>query len=113
MQQEERVNTVDRPYAVSYVSGQVAAGGQSVVLRVETAEDKPIELAVAMPDLQYLTTLLLLLADKAVILARAAPAPRQLQMIPVPLRSLSLAQSEDGAPLSAARHSRSRCRRRS
>jgi hypothetical protein len=99
MQQEDLANAVDRPHAVSYVSGQVAADGQSVVLRVETAEDKPIELAVAMPDLQYLTTLLLLLGDKAVKLAKASPAPRQLQMIPVPLRSLSLAESEDGETL--------------
>jgi hypothetical protein len=99
MQQEDLANAVDRPHAVSYVSGQVAADGQSVVLRVETAEDKPIELAVAMPDLQYLTTLLLLLSDKAVKLAKVSPAPRQLQMIPVPLRSLSLAESEDGETL--------------
>jgi len=99
MQQEELVNTVDRPHAVSYVSGQVEANGQSVVLRIETAEDKPIELAVAMPDVQYLTTLLLLLSDKAVKLANTPPARRPLQMIPVPLRSLSLAESEDGETL--------------
>jgi len=99
MQHEELVNSVDHPHAVSYVSGQVAADGQCVVLRVETAEDKLIDLAVTMPDLQYLTTLLLLLSDKAAKLADAAPGARQLQMIPIPLRSLSLAESEDGETL--------------
>jgi len=66
MQQEELVKAADRPHAVSCVSGQVAADGQSVLLRVETAQDEMIDLAVAMPDVQYLTTLLLLLSDKAV-----------------------------------------------
>ena len=99
MQQDELANAVGRPHGVSYVSGQVAADGESVVLRVETADDKIIDLAVTMPDLQYLTTLLLLLSDKAAKLADAAPGPRQLQMIPIPLRSLSLAESEDGETL--------------
>jgi hypothetical protein len=99
MQHEELANSVDHPHAVSYISGQVAADGESVVLRVETSEDKLIDLAVTMPDLQYLTTLLLLLSDKAAKLADAPPGPRQLQMIPVPLRSLSLAESEDGQTL--------------
>jgi hypothetical protein len=117
MQQEDLANAVDRPHAVSYVSGQVAADGQSVVLRVETAEDKPIELAVAMPDLQYLTTLLLLLGDKAVKLAKASPAPRQLQMIPVPCAACRWRRARTARRCwcwkSAARRSRSRCRRRS
>jgi len=99
MQQQKPVQVAGRPYAVSFVSGQVAADGRSILLRVETAEDDPIDLALGTADMQYLTTLLLLLGDKAVNLVDAPPRPQQLQMIPIPLRSLSLAESEKGETL--------------
>jgi hypothetical protein len=97
--EEKPVPAAGRPYAVSFVSGQVAADGRSILLRVETAEDDPIDLALGTADMQYLTTLLLLLGDKAVKLVDAPPRPQQLQMIPIPLRSLSLAESEEGETL--------------
>lgn len=99
MQQEDLVKAAGRPHAVSFVSGQVAADGRTIMLRVETAEDDLIDLAVDTVDVQFLTTLLLLLGDKAVKLVDAPPRPQQLQMIPIPLRSLSLAESEEGETL--------------
>lgn len=99
MQQQKPVQAAGRPYAVSFISGQVAADGLTILLRVETADDELIDLAVGTADMQYLTTLLLLLGDRAVKRVDAPPRPQQLQMIPVPLRSLSLAESKDGETL--------------
>jgi len=96
MQQEK---AADRPRAVSFVTGKVAADGRSIVLRVETAGDAPIDLAVATPDVPYLTTLLLMLGDRAVQCADAPPGPVPLHMTPLPLRSLSLAETDEGETL--------------
>lgn len=99
MQQQKPAQAARRPYDVSFVSGQVAADGRSILLQVETAADDLIELAVGTADMENLMALLLLLGDKAVKLVDAPPRPRQLQMIPIPLRSLSLAESEEGETL--------------
>src|SRR5262245_28068860 len=93
--------TIDRPLSVSYVSGDVTSDGERIVLRIETAEAEPIDLAVGTDDIQHLVTLLLLLADKAATIARPPRAPEDLEAIPVPLRGLSLAESDDGQTLLA------------
>lgn len=50
--QEKPVVTAGRPYAVSFISGQVAADGRTIMLRVETAGDELIDLAVGTADMQ-------------------------------------------------------------
>ena len=95
------MTTIDRPLSVSYVSGDVTSDGGRIVLRIETAEAEPIDLTVATDDIQHLVTLLLLLADKSAAITRPLPVPADLEAIPVPLRGLSLAESEDGQILLA------------
>jgi hypothetical protein len=81
---------------VSYVTGDVSAGGGAILLRVETEEDGHVDLSLPTVDLQHLATLLLTLGGKAAANGRFAAFSETFQAPPMPLHGVSLGVEDNG-----------------
>ena len=80
---------------VSYVTGDVSPDGSTILLRVETEHDGPVDLSFPTVDLQHLVTLLLILGGKAAVNGRFAAFSETFQAQPLPLHGVSLGVEEN------------------
>lgn len=86
-------------HEVSHVTGDVSADGSTILLRVETERDGPVDLSFQTVDLQHLVTLLLMLGGKAALKGRFAAFSETFQARPLPLHGVSLGLDENEAVL--------------
>ena len=87
------------PFQVSYVTGDVTADGGTIVLRVETERNGPVQLSLPTVDLQQLVTLLLILSGKAALRGKFAATSETFWTKPVPLHGVSVGVDDDRAIL--------------